>query len=112
MIRSNRIRRQVVKSRATATHAARRIARRGTGTLAAHCLAVGLTHRQAASVAGTLRKKTEEAGVAGVVGRAFRKGTKRPCTRYTRADVRQLVALYRPRRDLYKQAAARLSLAA
>jgi hypothetical protein len=112
MIGSNRARRATVQARAIATRAARRIARRGTGTLNAHCLAVGLTHRQAASVAGSLRRQAVKAGVAGVAGRAFRKGAARPCVRYTSRDVALLVALYRPRLDLYKQAAARLSLAA
>lgn len=112
MIRSNRNRRATVRARQTATRAAQRITRRGTGTLAAHCLAAGLTHRQAATVAGSLRDKTEKAGVTGVAGRAFRKGAARPCTRYTVHEVAALAALYRPRKLAYKLAAARLTLAA
>lgn len=112
MIRSTRTRRATVRARQTATRAAQRITRRGTGTLAAHCLAVGLTRTQASSVAGSLRDKTEKAGVTGITGRTFRKGAARPCTRYSRTDVAALVAYYRPRRLEFKLAAARLALAA
>lgn len=112
MIRSNRDRRATVRARQAATRAARRIARRGNGTLATHCLAAGLTRSEAASVAGSLRDKTTKAGVAGVAGRAFRKGAARPCTRYTAREVAALVAHYRPRKPAYKLAAAKLALAA
>jgi hypothetical protein len=112
MIRSNRSRRATLKARATATRAAQRITRRGTGTLAAHCLAVGLTRSEAASVAGSLRDKADKAGVTGIAGRAFRKGASRPCTRYSRADVAALVTYYRPRKPAYRLAAAKLALAA
>ncbi|MDH6610288.1 hypothetical protein M2164_005923 [Streptomyces sp. SAI-208] len=112
MIRSNRTRRATLKARATATRAAQRITRRGTGTLAAHCLAVGLTRSEAASVAGSLRDKADKAGVTGIAGRTFRKGASRPCTRYSRADVAALVTHYRPRKPAYRLAAAKLALAA
>ncbi|QQM45182.1 hypothetical protein [Streptomyces liliifuscus] len=112
MIRSNRTRRAIIKARSIATRAAARIARRGTATIASHCLAVGLTRAEASSVAGSLRDKTEKAGVVGVTGRAFRKGAARPCTRYTAREVAALVALYRPRKPAYKLAAAKLALAA
>lgn len=112
MLRSNRDRRATIRSRKTATRAAARIARRGTGTLAAHCLAAGLTRSEAATVAGSLRDKAVKAGVVGIAGRAFRKGASRPCTRYSRADVAALVALYRPRKPAYRLAAAKLALAA
>ncbi|MGW4825744.1 hypothetical protein ACWEP4_44585, partial [Streptomyces sp. NPDC004227] len=104
--------RATVRARQTATRASRRITRRGNGTLATHCLAVGLTRTEASSVAGSLRDKVEKAGVTGTTGHAFRKGAARPCTRYTRADVAALVALYRPRKPAYKLAAAKLALAA
>ena len=112
MISSNRERRAAIRSRQTATRAAARINRRGTGTLAAHCLAVGLTRSEASSVAGSLRDKAAKAGVTGITGHAFRKGAARPCTRYSRADVAVLVALYRPRKPAYRLAAAKLALAA
>ncbi|WP_405673222.1 hypothetical protein [Streptomyces sp. NBC_01530] len=112
MLSSNRTRRATIKARSIATRAAARINRRGTGTLAAHCLAVGLTRSEASSVAGSLRGKADKAGVAGIAGRAFRKGAARPCIRYSRADVAVLVTLYRPRKPAYRLAAANLALAA
>lgn len=113
MIRSNRIRRQVVKARATATRAAARIARRGTGTLAAHCLAVGLTPKAARSVAGTLRKTAKTLGITGIPARihAGRK-MRGDCRRYTPAQVARMAVQYRPRKPDYKLAAAKLALAA
>lgn len=112
MIRSNRTRRAALKARIRTQRAAAKIRREGVATLATHAIAAGLGIREAASVAGSLRDKTEKAGVVGVAGRAFRKGAARPCTRYTRADVAALVALYRPRRAEFKACAARLALAA
>jgi hypothetical protein len=69
MIRSNRARRATLKARVTATRAAARIHRNGVGTLASHCMAQGLSHRDAGSVAGTLRKLAAKIGVAGTPGR-------------------------------------------
>ncbi|MFJ6729394.1 hypothetical protein ACIQPQ_31280 [Streptomyces sp. NPDC091281] len=111
MISSNRARRATVKARTTATRAARRITRRGVGTLATHCLAVGLTPRDARTVAGSLRRNAAKAGIAGTVGRTFRKGAARACTRFTRAAVALIAALYRPRKQEFKTAAARLTTA-
>jgi hypothetical protein len=104
--------RATLRQRTRTQRAASRITRHGNGTLATHCLSVGLTHSQAASVAGSLRDKTEKAGVTGIAGRAFRKGASRPCTRYSRTEVAALVAYYRPRKPAYRIAAAKLALAA
>lgn len=112
MIASNRTRRATVKARTRTQHAAAKIRREGVATLATHAVAAGLGIREAASVAGSLRDKTEKAGVVGIAGRSFRKGAARPCTRYTPTEVAALVALYRPRRAEFKLAAARLALAA
>lgn len=112
MIASNRTRRATLRARQTAHRAAARIRRTGTGTLATHCLAAGLTPREAQSVAGSLRKNAEKAGVAGTVGRTFRKGAARVCTRYTRAAVALIAAIYRPRKPAYRLAATKLALAA
>lgn len=112
MIASNRTRRATLRARQTANRAAARIRRTGTGTLATHCLAVGLTPSEAKSVAGTLRKNAEKAGAVGTAGRSFRKGAARVCTRYTRAAVALIAAIYRPRKAAYKVAAAKLALAA
>lgn len=112
MNRTSRSRRATVKARSIATRAAARINRRGTGTLASHCLAVGLGPREAATVASSLRDKVAKAGVTGTPGQSFRKGKARPCTRFTRPAVARLVALYRPRKPAYRIAAAKLALAA
>jgi hypothetical protein len=111
MICSNRIRRQVVKARRATTRAQARI-RRGPATLATHAIAAGLGVREARTVASSLRKAAAKLGVVGQAGVAYRKGQARACVRWTRAQVAVLALAYRPRRDLYKQAAARLSLAA
>ncbi|MFJ9037973.1 hypothetical protein ACIRF8_15440 [Streptomyces sp. NPDC102406] len=111
MIRSSRDRRQTVRARSIQSRAAARV-RRGPATLATHAIAVGLGVREAASVAGSLRKAAAKAGVVGLTGVAYRKGRARACTRYSRAAVAVIALTYRPRRDLYKQAAARLALAA
>jgi uncharacterized membrane protein YebE (DUF533 family) len=112
MIRSNRSRRATVTSRARATRAARRIDRRGTGTLATHCLAAGLGVKEARTVAASLRKNAAKAGVTGVAGSAFRKGALRACVRYTRAAVALIAAIYKPRKPAYRIAADKLALAA
>ena len=112
MIRSTRTRRATLRQRTATTRAAQKIRREGVATLATHAIAAGLGIKEAASVASSLRDKTEKAGVSGIAGRSFRKGAARPCTRYTPADVAALVALYRPRRAEFKLAAARLALAA
>ena len=104
--------RRTLRQRSATTRAAAKIRREGVATLATHAVAAGLGMKEAAAVAGSLRDKTEKAGVVGTPGRSFRKGAARPCTRYTAREVAALVALYRPRRAAYKLAAARLALAA
>ncbi|WP_329474218.1 hypothetical protein OIE75_41255 (plasmid) [Streptomyces sp. NBC_01723] len=104
--------RHTLRNRTRSQRAAARIARRGTGTLASHALAAGLTPTQARSVASSLRKNVAKAGVQGVTGIAYRKGQARTCTRYSRAEVAAIAAIYRPRRAEYKICAARLALAA
>lgn len=63
-------------------------------------------------MAGSLRKAAVKLGITGLAGTAYRKGAARACVRWTRAQVAVIALAYRPRRDLYKQAAARLLLAA
>lgn len=111
MIRSNRIRRQVVKARRAQSAAQARI-RRGPATLATHALAAGLAPREARTVAASLRKNAAKAGITGTAGVAFRKGAARPCIRYTRAAVALIASIYKPRKLAYRIAAARLALAA
>ncbi|MGX1220337.1 hypothetical protein [Streptomyces ambofaciens] len=112
MIRSNRTRRATLKARTRTTRAAARINRRGTGTLASHAIAQGLTPRDARSMVGTLRKIATKLGVVGIPGRIHRGQHMRDCTRYTPSAVALIAAAYRPRRPEFKLAATRLALAA
>jgi hypothetical protein len=112
MLQSNRTRRATLKARATATRAAARIHRNGTGTLASHCMAQGLSHRDAASVAGTLRKLATKIGVIGTPGRIHAGRRMRDCARYTPIQVGLICLTYRPRKPAYKVVAAKLALAA
>lgn len=112
MTARTRTARRTLRQRSATTRAAAKIRRESVATLATHCLAAGLGIKEAASVAGSLRDKTERAGVVGVAGRSFRKGAARPCARYSPAEVAALVALYQPRKAAYRLAAARLALAA
>ncbi|MEZ3180782.1 hypothetical protein KYY02_19440 [Streptomyces pimonensis] len=113
MIRTSRARRAELRNRARTTRAAARIRRRGTGTLTTHCIAAGLTPREARSVAGTLRKKAKELGINGTPARihAGRK-MRNDCRRYTPTQVARIAIAYRPRKPAYKTAATRLALAA
>ncbi|MFJ9420708.1 hypothetical protein [Streptomyces sp. NPDC101249] len=112
MISSNRARRAAIKSRATAARAAARIARRGTGTLATHAIAQGLSRRDAASMVGTLRKVAAKLGITGTVGRTHAGRRMRDCSRFTPTQVGLICLAYRPRKPAYKIVAARLALAA
>lgn len=109
---TNRTRRNTIKARTRQTHAAAKIRRNGTGTLATHCIAAGLPIREARSVAGSLRKNAAKAGVTGTAGVSYTKGRARQCVRYTSREVARIAAIYRPRKPAYKAAAARLALAA
>jgi len=112
VIRSNRTRRATLKARATATRAAARIHRNGTGTLASHAMAQGLSHRDAASMVGTLRKVAVKLGVTGTAGRAHAGRRMRDCVRYTPQQVAVIALAYKPRKPAYKLVAARLTIAA
>ncbi|MFD8771426.1 hypothetical protein [Streptomyces sp. NPDC059916] len=112
MIASNRSRRAKVKARSIASRAARRIARRGTGTLASHAMAQGLSHRDATSMVGTLRKVASRLGLTGTAGRVHAGRRMRDCVRFTRQQVAVIALSYKPRKPAYKVVAARLALAA
>jgi len=112
VIQSNRTRRATLKARATATRAAARIHRNGTGTLASHCMAHGLNRRDAASMVGTLRKLAAKLGIVGTAGRTHAGRRMRDCQRYTPQQVAVIALNYRPRRAEFKICAARLALAA
>ncbi|MFD7855211.1 hypothetical protein ACFV6B_13120 [Streptomyces microflavus] len=112
MIASNRTRRAPLKARQLANRAAARIRRRAPGPLAAHVMAQGLSHRDATSVAGTLRKVAAKLGILGTAGRAHAGRHMRSCLRYTRTQVAVIAANYKARKPAYKIVAARLALAA
>lgn len=112
MIASNRTRRATLKARQLANRAAARIRRRGTGTLAAHAMAQGLSHRDASSVAGTLRKVATKLGILGTAGRVHAGRHMRNCLRFTRTQFAVIAANYKARKPAYKIVAARLALAA
>lgn len=111
MIRSNRIRRQVVKARRAQSRAQARI-RRGPATLATHAIAAGLGVCEARTVAASLRKAAVKLGIVGTAGFAYRKGRARACVRYTRQQVAVIALAYRPRKPAYVLAASKLALAA
>lgn len=112
MLQSNRTRRATLKGRSLATRAAARIRRNGTGTLASHCMAHGLSHRDAASMVGTLRKVAAKLGISGTPGRVHAGRRMRNCQRYTAQQVAVIALSYKPRKPAYKIVAARLALAA
>lgn len=113
MIRSTRTRRATLQARTRTHRAAAKIRRTGRGTLATHCVAVGLGVKEAHTVAGSLRKNAAKADVTGQAGISYAKNAKaRTCTRYTPAEVARIAVIYRPRKPAYKAAAARLALAA
>lgn len=103
---------RTLRDRTRTQRAAARINRRGTASLATHVIAQGLAPKAAASVAGTLRKKTRELGLTGTTARVHAGRRMRTTTRYTPAQVALAAALYRPRKAEYKTAALRLALAA
>ncbi|EMF20375.1 hypothetical protein H114_32569 [Streptomyces gancidicus BKS 13-15] len=103
---------RILRDRTRSNRAAARIARHGVGTLATHALATGLTIREARTVAQSLRRNVEKAGVTGIAGRSHAGRRMRDCTRYTPAEVARIAVIYKPRKPAYKAAAARLALAA
>ena len=112
MIRTIRKRRAAIRSRQTATRAAARIARRGTGTLASHAMAHGLSRRDAASMVGTLRKVAAKLGIVGTAGRVHAGRCMRNCARFTPQQVAVIALSYKPRKPAYEAVAAKLALAA
>jgi hypothetical protein len=112
VIQSNHTRRATLRARATATRAAARINRNGNGTLTSHCMAQGLNHRDATSVAGTLRKTAAKLAIVGTPGRIHAGRHMRDCVRYTPQQVALIAIAYRPRKPAYKLVAAKLALAA
>jgi hypothetical protein len=104
--------RREIRNRTRTQRAASRITRRGNGSLTTHCIAAGLTPKEARTVASSLRKAAVKLGIQGTALRTHAAGRMRTCTRYTPAQVARAAVVYRPRKAAYKDAAARLALAA
>lgn len=113
MTAATRNARRILRDRTRTHRAAAKIRRTGNGTLATHCIAAGLSVKEARSVASSLRKNADKASVTGTPGISYAKNVKaRTCTRYTPAEVAAIAVIYRPRKAAYKVCAARLALAA
>lgn len=109
---SSRQARQTIRTRTRTQRAASRIARRGNGSLTTHCLAAGLTPKDARSVASSLRKNAAKLGITGTTARVHAGRRMRACTRYTAAQVARAATVYKPRKPAYQTAAESLRLAA
>lgn len=109
---SSRAARQEIRNRTRTQRAASRINRRGNASLTTHCIAAGLTPREARTVASSLRKATAKLGIQGTTARVHAAGRMRDSRRYTATQVAQAAIVYRPRKAAYRDAAARLALAA
>jgi hypothetical protein len=103
---------QLLRDRTRTQRAASRIRRNGSASLATHGIAQGLTPRQAASVASSLRTAARKLHLIGTTARVHAGRRMRTTTRYTPAQVALAAAIYKPRVQAYKIAAARLVLAA
>jgi hypothetical protein len=109
---SSRQARHTIRTRTRTQRAASRIARRGNASLTTHCLAAGLPPKEARTVASSLRKAATKLGLHGTPARTHAAGRMRDSRRYTAAQVAQAAVVYKPRKSAYKDAAARLALAA
>lgn len=98
--RTNRLNRQTRRRALVAKRAAGRAAHRNErATVASHLRAMGADETTASGMAATLRKKITGRGIKGY---AKKGGTRRSCTRYTRAQVLAALIDYKPRKDVYK----------
>lgn len=111
--------RATLRTRRAQTRAASRIRRNGHATLTTHCVAAGLTVREARSVSGPLRNAARALGIVGreiTVAVKWRANSRRttPVTArlYTPAEVARAAARYAPKKAAYRTAAARIALAA
>ncbi|MCX4911908.1 hypothetical protein [Streptomyces sp. NBC_00878] len=104
--------RRTIRNRTRSQRAASRIARRGNGSLTTHCIAAGLAPKEARTVASSLRKAAVKLDIHGTAARTHAAGRMRDCLRYTATEVARAAVVYRPRKAAYKDAAARLALAA
>ncbi|MCX4571551.1 hypothetical protein OOK48_35105 [Streptomyces viridodiastaticus] len=109
---SSRHARHTIRQRTRTQRATQRIQRRGTASLTTHAIAAGLTPTEARTVASSLRRSIKKLGIHGTPARTHAGRRMRDTLRYTPAQVAQAAVVYRPRKAAYKDAAARLALAA
>ena len=109
---SSRQARHTIRTRTRTQRAASRITRRGNASLTTHAIAAGLAPKEARTVASSLRKAAAKLGITGTAARTHAAGRMRTSTRYTPAQVAQAAVVYKPRKPAYRDAAARLALAA
>jgi hypothetical protein len=75
-------------------------------------MAAGLPPTQARTVASSLRRNAVKLGLTGTAARVHAGRRMRTTARYTPAQVAAAAATYRPRKQAYKLAAHKLTLAA
>lgn len=112
MTARSRTARRIRRDRARTNRAAARIARTGSGSLASHGIAAGLTPSEARSVASSLRRQVQRLGITGQTARVHAGRRMRDCTRYTPAQVATAATGYKPRKALYAVARQHFILAA
>lgn len=100
--------RRTIAARTRTQRAQARIARRNAGSLTTHGIAAGLTVKDAASMAGSLRTVAKRLGIQGTSARVHRAGRMRDTTRFTPAQIAALCTAYKPRRADFKAAKERL----
>jgi hypothetical protein len=103
---------KLLRDRTRTQRATARITRRGTGTLTTHAIAAGLQPREARTVAGSLRNAAKKLGLTGTPERVHAGRRMRDARHYTPTQVAAMCTVYRPRKPAFRNAAARLALAA
>lgn len=94
------MRRAARRAQVAQRNTARAAHRDSLHTVASHLRAMGADDATATGMAASIRKRLS----GGVEGFALRDGVRRPCTRYTRAQVLTGLVTYKPRKDTYKTA--------
>ncbi len=112
MLATTRTARQALRTRTRTQRATARITRNGAVSLATHALAAGLDIRSARSVAGSLRTAAKKLTIVGQQVRVHAGRHMRDASHFTAAQVSLIAAAYRPRKPVYRIAAAKLALAA
>lgn len=103
---------QILRNRTRTQRATARIRRNHTATLTTHGIATGLTRKQAASMATTLRRTAHKLGITGAPTRTHAGRHMRDGYTYTPTQVATIATAYKPRKPEFKTAAAILRLAA